>query len=600
MTPNSQRRMSFSKDLERLDPATDMERHAANDLLAAIRTGADEDEIRSAKLRLRDALLLSTWQSPVKGNRHGSGTLQGPSYSSQYERETLDPNVLEDVLSNDTREALLFRSIGCAREAHRCAVDYIAVNQPARRDRLSIPEFESVRVLDQELGVLWLPASGQHVLRYLVVDARKLGGAPTLFQLISGYLDLEQLPTDLSWCVHEASSGTLADVRPLRLRSAQAAFRGRHSIVEECERSLSEAYHPFLAGRERPDCIVTSSGMSALGSILQLAALSGSLVLVGKSCYPETGKMLKYFLRRCDVRRIEEERPLHGIVSGAVSDRPSRMVVLLEPVSNSASTAYVSEFTDWAPSEARDLAVCDIPSTIHELGMECGTGGVLVAVDASISGPGPWLQLVAESAKESGVQVVVWSSLQKHFMAGEDWSPGGCLLNIAPSRFDPLFTTTELRRTVDLAGVYEPALRLVAQSAADAAARAERLGQVAAWIATELIGPPSEVIHPARTVHPDHHAWVSLGRAAVPFVLLRLGSERAEHVRKVLDSGSPDFPKVVQRNSFGFSGPTVADIFPGQPDEIMRVAPGDPKLISPESLLRSLRVALADSGSTIR
>ncbi|RBM11739.1 hypothetical protein DEH69_20790 [Streptomyces sp. PT12] len=598
MVPDSQRRVSFSQDLARLDPATDVERDAVRALLASIRAGADEDGIHAAKLRLRDALLLSTWQSPVRGSRHGSGTLQGPSYPSHYERETLDPDLLERLLSNDTREALLFRSVGCAREAHRYAADYIAAKQPARRDRLPIPEIESLRVLDQELGVLWLPATGADVLRHLAIDARKLGGAPTLIQLTSGYLDLEQLPTDSSWCVGQAPSGTTpADVRPVRLRSAQAASHGRHSVVEECERALAEAHRPFLAGIERVDCIVTSSGMSALGSILRQAELSGSSVLAGHSCYPENGKLLKYVSHRCDVRRIEEEHPLNGVFPGAAPDAPSAVVLLLEPVSNNASTAYVSEFTDWAPSKARDLAVCDVPSTIRELGKERGSGGGLVAVDASVPGPGPWLRRVAESAKESGVQVVVWSSLQKHFMVGEDWAPGGYLLTVVPDRCDPLFSSTQLRRTVDLAGAYEPALRLVARSADGAAARAERLGQAAAWIATELGRPALEVIHPARTDHPDHHAWVSLGRPAVPFVLLRLGPERAERVRNVLRAGSPDLPEIVQRGSFGFSEPTVTDIFPEQPDEIMRVSPGDPELVPPASVLRALRAALAAAGS---
>ncbi|MDQ0987937.1 hypothetical protein [Streptomyces sp. V2I9] len=594
MMQETQRRVRFSKDLELLAPANDLERDALNGLLAALRTDTEEDNIRAAKLRLRDALLLSAWQSPVQGDRRGSGTLQGPSYESHYERESLDPDVLEDALSTDTHDALVFRTVDCARKAHAYAVGYIAANQPEKRDRLPAPEFAPLRVLDQEVGVLRLPAAGTEVLQHLARDVRKLGGALTFLQLVSAYLALEQLPVD-SWCVDDAASGAATDVRPLRLRFTQAATCGRGGVVEECERVLSAAHGPYLAGAGRAECVLTASGMSALDSLLQLAVSSDTSVLVGKGCYPETGKLLKYIAHRCDVRSFTEDRPLHGIVPGDAAGRPKRLMVLLEPVSNCAATEHISEFTGWARSEARDLAVCDIPAVIRALGTAYG-GGALVAVDASVSGPGPWLARVAEAAEESGVQVVLWSSLQKHFMAGEDWSPGGYLLNLVPTGSDPLFSSAELRGTVDLAGSYEPALRLVAACASGASARAERLGEAAAWIAAELAAPASQVLHPASPEHPEHDAWAALGRPAVPFVLLRLGPERAERVRTLLNAASPDLPEIVLRNSFGFAEPTVTEIFPGQPDEIMRLSPGDPELYPPAALLRALRAALADGG----
>jgi hypothetical protein len=590
-------RAVFASALAYLEPRTEDEHNAQLRLLDAIATDADGDDLRKAKVRFRDAMLLGTWQSPALGISYGSGTLQGPLYGSRYERETIDPAIVEAALQDDKLRPVLFRSVASAE----------LVCSHIRDDNAGLlghpSSIERLQMLDQEMTAIWLPntdARNVMTLRQRLIDVRRLGAAPTISQLFSAYLDMEILPLETSWHRHRYTPKTFPDVRSVRDTARFHKGRSRSDIIACCEGALLGAHQPYLEGINDVDCVVTPSGMAALASILAIAnepPPNGRRVGlgIGRSCYYENRRAVRYFADTTDICEFDERSTPTRAVSTSIMQ--GDVLMLMELVSNSARTTFVGPFTGWATSHAHDLPVTDALEFLRSLTAARDPREVTVAIDASMSGPGPWLRVVVQAVKETGVRLIVWSSLQKQFMSGEDWSTGGFILNIDPGRAGSMFSTRRLRKQTDLNGIPDEALVLVTREANNASGRAQRIGAAAGWLASQLDDSSLDVLHPASRSHLDRHLWHQMQRPAVPFVLLRLGYKRSKLLRAALMSSELALGRaILERDSFGFSQPTISDIFPGQPDEIVRVSPGDPAEVPTEMVLDVLRGALKSIG----
>lgn len=588
MTVNEGRRSDFLVALRALTPSTENEAVAIAGLLDLLETDCDGPTLVAAKVELRDALILGSWQSPILGDPDGSGTLQGDNYRSRYERETIDLSHIEGELGSDESKVMLFRNADLAVDAVeslkraelrlRDGWRHISLTPP----NIRVGKFDA---LDSEMGALWwertIHVKTTEDIGWLRLnDFRRLWSAPTLAQAYSAYLELEVLPPTM-WTKGGARSkqGTPRPYRMAALASLQPDSR-------RCADAVLAVHEEYLGDLAEFQIQLRASGMASFGSVLHSPVGSDpkTVVAIGQSAYFENQRAVERVVDPARLVVFDEYQPLDALHG----HENSQLLVLVEPVSNNAATHYVGPFTSWRSSRSYDLAVSNVVDLIEQLG-QTATRQVTVAIDASMSGPGLWLAPVATRAREVGVSIVVWSSLQKHFMQGEDWCSGG--FTIASADFE-WGSAGGQKRFND--GIHSGALRAITLAAGNSAVRASRIGDAAATVGCELAQSCDGVVHPALPNHRGHLRWIDAGRPAVPFVFLRLGSSRSRSVRNMVlnEVGSGASKLFRERDSFGFDGPTLSDLFPGQPDEILRVSPGDPLVTGTGDVIGALRSAV--------